>query len=321
MDNFTPFEKTLEKSGQFPLRANGISVLQVNLGKRCNMACKHCHVDAGSNRTEAMSPEIVEHCLRALKDSEIPTVDITGGSPEMHPRYREFAAECAKAGKTVITRTNLTILLEKGYDDLIDFFKEHRLEVIASLPYYRRQETDAMRGKGTFDKSIEALRKLNDAGYGKDGSGLALNLVYNPAGAFLPPPQETLENDFKNELGKRYGIVFNNLFALTNMPIARFLDYLKRSGNYAPYINKLVNAYNPSAAECVMCKNTVSISWDGLIYDCDFNQMLDIPVNHGAPSDIRQWDLKKLSEREVMIGLHCYGCTAGGGSSCGGQIA
>lgn len=320
-ENAVPFEEALKGSGLFPLKASGISVFQISLGKKCNQSCKHCHVDAGPNRTELMDSKTVDVCLAVLERSDIPTVDITGGAPEMHPQFRDFAARCRQMGKEVIVRTNLTILTEDGYTDLVDFFKENKLVVVASFPYFRKEETDAMRGKGVFEKSVKAIRRLNGVGYGREGSGLILNLMYNPSGAYLPPPQAMLEKDFKREMGKKYGLVFNNLLSLTNMPISRFRDYLKRSGNYAGYITKLVSAYNPAAAANVMCKSLLSISWDGFIYDCDFNQMLDLRVNHGAPSDIMEWDMKKLSERQIVTGLHCYGCTAGSGSSCGGQLS
>jgi radical SAM/Cys-rich protein len=318
---FTPFDEKLKTTGLFPLKACGVGILQLNLGKKCNQACKHCHVAAGPHRTELMDDRTMEICIEILQKSGIQAVDITGGAPEMHPRYRELVKRCRSLGKTVMTRCNLTILLEDGYTDLIEFFRENNVVVMASLPYYKKRETDAVRGAGVFDKSIEVVRRLNEAGFGREGSGLVLNLVYNPAGAFLPPPQTMLENDFKRELKKRHGLVFNRLLTMTNMPIARFQEYLERTRNYNPYLSKLVNSFNPKAAANVMCRSTLSIGWDGSMYDCDFNQMLDITVNHGAPSHISDWDLGKLEKRQIMTGIHCYGCTAGSGSSCGGAIS
>ncbi len=318
---FTPFDEKLKTSGLFPLTACGVGILQLNLGKKCNQACKHCHVAAGPARTETMDDETFERCLDILRNSNISAVDITGGAPELHPRYRELVKRCRSLGKTVMTRCNLTILMEDGHTDMVDFFREQSVIVMASLPYYKKRETDAVRGAGVFDRSIEAIRILNEAGFGVEGSGLILNLVYNPAGAFLPPPQPELENDFKRELEKRHSLVFNNLLTMINMPIARFQEYLERTRNYLPYVNRLVSSFNPDAAANVMCRSLLSVGWDGLMYDCDFNQMLEITVNHGAPAHVSDWDLEKLSGRQIMTGLHCYGCTAGAGSSCGGSIS
>ncbi|MFQ5432044.1 MAG: arsenosugar biosynthesis radical SAM (seleno)protein ArsS [Nitrospinota bacterium] len=318
---FTPFDEKLKSSGLFPLTACSVGILQLNLGKKCNQACKHCHVAAGPTRTELMDDETLERCLDILQKSGISAVDITGGAPELHPRYRELVKRCRSLGKTVMTRCNLTVLLEEGCTDMAEFFREQSVVVMASLPYYKKRETDAVRGAGVFDKSIEAIRMLNEAGFGVEGSGLILNLVYNPAGAFLPPPQPELENDFKRELEKRHSLVFNNLLTMINMPIARFQEYLERTKNYLPYVNRLVNSFNPDAAANVMCRSLLSVGWDGSMYDCDFNQMLDITVNHGAPSHVSDWDLGKLSGRQIMTGIHCYGCTAGSGSSCGGSIS
>ena len=320
-DKLTPFDEKLKTSGLFPLTASTIGILQLNLGKKCNQACKHCHVAAGPTRTEMMDDETFELCIDILQKSDISAVDITGGAPELHHRYRELVKRCRSLGKTVMTRCNLTVLMEDGYADMVEFFREQSVIVMASLPYYKKQETDAVRGAGVFDKSIEAMRKLNEAGFGVEGSGLILNLVYNPAGAFLPPPQPELENDFKRELEKRHSLVFNNLLTMINMPIARFQEYLERTKNYLPYVSRLVSSFNPDAAANVMCRSLLSVGWDGSMYDCDFNQMLDIRVNHGAPSHVSDWDIEKLSGRQIMTGLHCYGCTAGSGSSCGGSIS
>ena len=313
-----PFDKAIAESNLYPLTSTGISTLQVNVGRLCNQACRHCHVEAGPNRKEVMSKETMELCLDILRNSDISTVDITGGAPEMNPNFIWFVEECVKLGRHVMVRSNLTILTEPGYEDVPGFFAENQVEVIASLPYYMEQNTDSQRGKGVFQKSVAALKKLNALGYGIEGCGLILNLVFNPGGAFLPPSQRALEADYKREMQKRYGISFNNLFTITNLPVGRFLAYLNSSGNFEMYMGKLVASYNPSAATNVMCRNILSVGWDGTLYDCDFNQMLGLSVNHGAPSHLKEFDISMLSKRQIVTGIHCYGCTAGAGSSCGG---
>ncbi len=297
-----------------------MTVFQINVGKLCNQTCGHCHVDAGPDRREVMSPETAELCLAALARTEIPTVDITGGAPELCPSFRRLVEVARALDRHVIDRCNLTVLLLPSQRDLAEFLAAHRVEIVASLPYYLEEETDAQRGEGIFGKSIEALKRLNDLGYGHNGTGLQLNLVYNPVGAYLPPAQASIEADFKRELARRHGIVFNQLFTITNMPISRFLEFLLRSGNYEHYMEKLINAYNPAAAAGVMCRNTLSVGWDGVMYDCDFNQMLELPVNHGVPRHIRDFDPQRLHQREIVVGQHCFGCTAGAGSSCGGSV-
>lgn len=314
------FETALDATGLFPLRSTGMTVFQINVGKLCNQTCGHCHVDAGPDRREVMSPETAELCLAALARTEIPAVDITGGAPELCPSFRRLVEGAHALGRHVIDRCNLTVLLLPSQRDLAEFLASHRVEVVASLPYYLEAETDAQRGEGIFGKSIEALKRLNDLGYGHSDSGLQLNLVYNPVGAYLPPAQSSIEADFKRELARRHGIVFNQLFTITNMPISRFLEFLLRSGNYEHYMEKLVNAYNPAAAGGVMCRNTLSVGWEGTMYDCDFNQMLELPVNHGVPRHVRDFDPSRLNLREIVIGQHCFGCTAGAGSSCGGTV-
>ena len=315
------FKEKLLSAGLFPLRAIGVDTLQVNLGKMCNQTCKHCHVDAGPDRKEIMTLEVMQHCLNALANSDIATVDLTGGAPEMNPNFRWFVEEVCKLGKRIIVRCNLTIIVaNKKYHDLPFFFKDHKIEVVSSLPYFTSQKTDAQRGSGVFDDSIKALKLLNDVGYGKEGSGLILNLVYNPSGAFLPPSQAGLQADFKRELKRRFEIEFNELFAITNLPISRFLDYLIASGNYDAYMEKLVNSFNRHAAQNVMCRSMISVGWDGFLYDCDFNQMLDLKINSGRPDHIAFFDPDKLSDREIIINQHCFGCTAGAGSSCGGEL-
>jgi radical SAM/Cys-rich protein len=316
------FAEKLAETGLRPLRASGIQVLQINVGKLCNQACRHCHVDAGPDRDEAMTREVFEHCLRALERSDVPTVDLTGGAPELNPHFRWFVGRVAAPGRQVIVRCNLTIILaNKRFHDLPEFFRAHRVHVISSLPYYESGFTDRQRGHGVFERSIAALKLLNAVGYGREGTGLQLDLVYNPAGAFLPAPQAALEADFKRELHARHGIEFNRLYTIANLPISRFLDYLERSGNLEDYLERLVGAYNPTAAQGVMCRTTISVGWDGRLHDCDFNQMLEMGLEHGQPTHIRDFDPARLHARAIRVDQHCYGCTAGAGSSCGGSIA
>lgn len=316
-----PFDDALEESGLHPLTAAGIEVLQINVGKLCNQTCQHCHVDAGPDRKEIMTPETARLCIAALEKTAIPTLDITGGAPELNPNFRWLVSEARRLGRHVIDRCNLTVLLLASQRDLAGFLADHQVEVVASLPYFLAENTDAQRGEGVFDKSIEALRKLNSLGYGVDGSDLALHLVYNPVGAFLPPPQKSIEADFKRELLDRYGVVFHSLFAITNMPISRFLEFLVRTKNYDGYMRRLVGAYNPAAAANVMCRRMLSVGWDGTLYDCDFNQMLELPVNHGARPHIGEFAEGALGRRRIVTRQHCYGCTAGAGSSCGGATS
>jgi len=314
------FDTQLQQAGLSPLRATGLTVMQINVGKLCNQTCRHCHVDAGPDRIERMSRETAEYCIRALAKTDIPTVDLTGGAPELNPQFRWLVEQAHGLGRHVIDRCNLSVLLLPSQVDLAEFLAAHRVEIIASLPSYRASQTDAQRGDGIFEKSIEALRRLNQLGYGQPDSGLALNLVYNPVGAFLPPKQEAIEAQFRKELRARYGVEFNHLYTITNMPISRFLEFLVESGNYEQYMERLANAFNPTAAAGVMCRYTISVSWDGTLYDCDFNQMLDLPVDHGAPAHIRDFDPVQLNQHQILTRNHCYGCTAGTGSSCGGSV-
>jgi radical SAM/Cys-rich protein len=316
-----PFQQKLEETGLYPLKPTGVEIFQVNVGKMCNQVCKHCHVDAGPDRKEIMTRATMKECLLALQENpQLKTVDLTGGAPEMNPDFRWFVEEIKKLDKHIIVRCNLTIILaNKKYHDLPEFYKKHNIEVVSSLPFYTQDRTDRQRGDGVFEDSIKALQMLNEVGYGKEGSGLTLNLVYNPAGAFLPPPQDSLEKEYKKELMEHFGIEFHNLFAITNLPISRYLDYLLQSGNYEKYMEKLVNAYNPTAAANVMCRNTISIGWDGYLYDCDFNQMLDLKLD-GIVKHISQFDTSVLKERNIIVNQHCFGCTAGSGSSCGGAV-
>jgi radical SAM/Cys-rich protein len=313
------FDAALLGAGLFPLRSTGIEILQINLGKKCNQTCHHCHVDAGPERTEMMPGDVVDACLRVLAESDIPTLDITGGAPELHLQFRRIVREATAMDRRVIDRCNLTVTRLPNYRYIPAFLAEHRVEVIASLPYYQAHQTDAQRGDGVFDASIAALKELNALGYGRPGSGLVLNLVTNPVGAFLPPPQAAAERDWRRELDRRYGVVFNRLYTITNMPISRFLDHLEGKGQTETYLRRLVEAFNPAAAAGVMCRNTLSVGWDGTLYDCDFNQMLDLPLSE-PPRHIQDFDRAPLDARRIAVGPHCFGCTAGGGSSCGGAV-
>lgn len=313
------FKEKLEEIDLFPLKPTGIEIFQINVGYMCNMTCKHCHVDAGPDRDEIMTKETFEYCLEALDNSDIDTVDLTGGAPEMNPHFRWFVEEVSELGKDVIVRSNLTILTTAPkYQELPEFFAEHGVEVTCSLPFYNKSRTDRQRGEGTYDKSIEALKTLNKVGYGKEDTGLELNLVYNPTGAFLPSDEQSIEKEFKRQLDRKHNITFNNLFAITNLPISRFLDFLLKSGNLDEYMDRLISSFNPAAAKEVMCRNTISVGWDGTLYDCDFNQMLEMPVEESSPRHISEWNELKLNDRQIRINQHCFGCTAGAGSSCGG---
>jgi radical SAM/Cys-rich protein len=312
------FDAALEGAGLRPLRPTRTEIFQMNLGKMCNQTCRHCHVDAGPDRREVMSRETMEQCLAALAQTDIPTVDLTGGAPEMNPHFRWLVEEVRKLGRQVMDRCNLTILETAPHAGLPEFFAQHRVEVVCSLPHYRALNTDKQRGEGVYEKSIRALKRLNALGYGDGKSGLRLVLVTNPVGAFLPSSQASLEAEWKRELLKNHGIVFDALFTITNMPISRFLEWLEQSGNLETYMERLVTAFNPVAARGVMCRNTLSVGWDGQLYDCDFNQMLELPVEARAPRHIRDFDRAKLEAREIVTDRHCFGCTAGAGSSCGG---
>lgn len=321
-DELPTFANKIKETNQFPLRPKKLEILQINLGYMCNQVCAHCHVDAGPDRKEIMTIETMNQCLNVIKKTEAHTLDLTGGAPEMNPNFRWFVAEASKAGiKDFIVRSNLTIIrANKKYHDLPEFFKKHNIHVVSSMPHWTRGKTDKQRGDGVFDKSIKALQMLNDVGYGIEGSDLKLDLVYNPSGAFLPGDQMALENDFKKALKNDFNIDFHSLFAITNLPISRFLDYLIASENYEDYMYALVEAYNPSAVENVMCTNTISISWDGWLYDCDFNQMLNLKVNSKV-KHISEYNEELLQNRNIIINQHCYGCTAGAGSSCQGVVA
>lgn len=314
-----PFPQKLEESGLPPLRPGALEIFQINIGKMCNQVCAHCHVDAGPDRKEIMTRQTMQLCLDVLRDLEVKTVDLTGGAPEMNPDFRWFVEALRALGKDVLVRCNLTILVaNKKYHDLPAFYRDHAVVLASSLPFYSADRTDRQRGEGVFRDSITALQMLNNVGYGKPGTGLLLNLVYNPSGAFLPSGQEQMERDFKAELKKHYGIDFNKLLCITNMPVSRYLEYLLRSGNYEKYMDRLVTAFNPSAARNVMCRHTLSVGWDGYLYDCDFNQMLEMKVASPA-QHLRDFDMINLNNRLIRVNQHCYGCTAGSGSGCGGS--
>ncbi|QLE00782.1 arsenosugar biosynthesis radical SAM protein ArsS [Galbibacter sp. BG1] len=316
------FKQKIAETNQFPLRPKKLEILQINVGYMCNQVCSHCHVDAGPDRKEIMTKETMLQCIDVIKTTGAHTLDLTGGAPEMNPNFRWFVEEASKAGvKDFIVRSNLTIIeANKKYHDLPEFFKKHNVHVVSSMPHWTKGKTDKQRGEGVFNKSIEALKKLNNVGYGMPGSDLKLDLVYNPAGAFLPTNQASMEKDFKKALMDDFGIQFHNLFAITNLPISRFLEYLIASDNYEDYMYSLVEAFNPSAVSNVMCTNTISVSWDGWLYDCDFNQMLELKVASKV-KHISEYNEAVLNDRDIIISQHCYGCTAGSGSSCQGSVA
>lgn len=321
------FEETLARNG-LNLSPIGIETLQVNVTRLCNQACHHCHVDASPKRTEQMDRATVDRCLEVLAlHPTIAKLDLTGGAPELNPHFDYFVTEARRLSKHVMVRHNLTVTIDgnpqtgESKRHLPEFFAEHRVEVISSLPYYQQFFTDKQRGNGVFQKSMEAMKMLNAVGYGQPDSGLELNLVYNPVGAFLPASQESLERQYKRELAEKFGVTFSKLFTITNMPINRFRKDLLRLGTYDDYLAKLVNSFNPSAASGVMCRSLISVGFDGRLYDCDFNQMLDLELSPADGATIFDFDLEKLSRRKIIFNQHCYGCTAGAGSSCGGATA
>jgi radical SAM/Cys-rich protein len=316
------FHRKLKSLNVDSIRVSQLEIFQINIGKLCNQTCSHCHVDAGPDRKEEnMSFETLERCLYLIKTYNFKKVDITGGAPEMNAHFRWFVEECTQINVEVMVRCNLTIIkANKKYHDLPEFFAANKVHVISSLPYFSASRTDAQRGDGVFEDSISALQMLNAVGYGVEGSSLLIDLVYNPSGAFLPGDQNQLESEFKRQLKRKYDIVFNNLFAITNLPISRFLDYLLENGKYLDYMHQLVDAFNLATLDGLMCKNTISISWDGFMYDCDFNQMLDLKFT-GKAKHINDFDFDEILNRKIIINNHCYGCTAGAGSSCGGEIA
>ena len=315
------FVEKLESGGQ-SLSRRAVDVLQVNLGRYCNLACLHCHVESGPTRKEMMSRENVEAVLSFLARTAIPTVDITGGAPELHPDFAHLVSSARRLGRHVMDRCNLTVIFEPGMEYLPEFFKRHEVELVCSLPCYSEENVDKQRGKGTFDASIQALQILNRLGYGQPESSLILGLVYNPVGPHLPLPQDKLEQDYKRILAEQFGIAFNHLYCLTNMPITRYATHLKLRGEYDRYLELLANNFNFATLDQVMCRNLISVGWDGLVYDCDFNQVLNLPVRDGAgqPLKIASLSLDGVVNRPITVGDHCYACTAGAGSSCGGAL-
>ncbi|MCK9375175.1 MAG: arsenosugar biosynthesis radical SAM protein ArsS [Syntrophobacterales bacterium] len=315
-----PFARKLEYLGYPDLKAESVNILQVNLGWRCNQACKHCHLLAGPQRPEQMTKDTIDEIIEVVRRWSIPTVDLTGGAPELNPHYEYLVERLDQEGTHILTRCNLTILLEPGKEHLPEFFRDHRVELVCSLPYYQEDPVDRLRGAGVFQKSLEALRRLNRLGYG-ESPDLRLNLMYNPAGAFLPPAEGPLEEVFRRELLGRHQIRFHRLFTLLNMPIGRFKEFLKRSKIYERYMRMLVSGFNPATLAGLMCRSLLSVAWDGRLFDCDFNQALDLPLSTGLPQTIGEFDLDALGRRPIRLGDHCYGCTAGLGSSCGGKLA
>ncbi len=322
------FDQTLKQFNQ-PLTRKAPEILQVNVGKMCNITCVHCHVNAGPGRKEIMTLDTVDKILDWLKDaSQIHTVDLTGGAPEMNPHFKHFVREARRMGKKVINRCNLVILLEPGYEEYGDFFAEQKIEIVASLPCYSPKNVEEQRGEGVFDRSIAGLQKLNALGYGIDPE-LTLNLVYNPNGAFLPGDQDELEAEYKVELKRAFDIVFNSLFAITNIPIARYSSYLKRNKMLDEYMQLLIDNFNPKSINGLMCRDTINVGWEGEVYDCDFNQQLKLQLaDKGEEADVADlklhaWDvdLVRFEKLPIKTGPHCFGCTAGSGSSCGGTVA
>ena len=316
------FEATLLREGVGGLRRAEPRTLQVNVGKLCNQACHHCHVDAGPKRTEIMASTTAERVLEVLEQNcGVHTLDITGGAPELNPSFRRLVERARALDRAVMVRCNLTILLVEGMAWLGEFYRDQGVTLVCSLPCYTADNVDKQRGHGVFDGSIRALRRLNELGYGRPGSALRLDLVYNPVGAYLPGPQAELAARYREHLGREYGIEFHELFTLTNMPIARFADQLRRTGEFERYMGLLVNHFNPGTVEGLMCRHLVSVGWDGALYDCDFNQMLEIPL---AARSLRTiWDIddvRSLIDEPIATGPHCFGCTAGAGSSCGGAL-
>lgn len=316
-----PFVQKIKQNGD-GFRKRKIDMLQVNMGKYCNQACLHCHVEAGPGRKEMMTRKTVEGIFSFLERSGIPTVDITGGAPELNPNFDYLVESCVRLGRHVMDRCNLTVLFEPGKEYLPKFFKRNRVEVICSLPCYTEENVDRQRGDGTFDLSIRGLKLLNDLGYGVPGTGLELHLVYNPLGAYLPPSQEQLEQNYKKILREKFGIVFNRLYCLANMPITRFEKFLRLRGQYDQYMELLEDNFNPATLDAVMCRSLFSVDWQGSVYDCDFNQVLDLPLTDREGKPLKIWDLQQgeADARPIVVGDHCYGCTAGAGSSCGGAL-
>ncbi len=316
----TPGDMSFREKIQAPLTAEGIRILQLNVGYRCNLACKHCHVEAGPHRRESMNRDVMERCVRILEQYPVETVDITGGAPEMNPWLPWFIQAVSRLRRRVMVRSNLAVLRAEAYRHFPALYREHGVEIVASLPDLRADRVDRQRGRSVFEQVIAAMRDLNALGYGRPGSGLKLDLVYNPVGAYLPGAQQAIEHEYRQRLAARHGVTFNTLFCLTNCPVGRFLEFLIRSENYDDYMAGLISTFNHQALPHVMCRSTLSVGWDGRLYDCDFNQMLRLTVDHGAPDHIRFFDFERLRSRQIVVHNHCFACTAGAGSSCQGAL-
>ena len=314
------FEKMASKNNREGLYAGEIQIIQVNVGLRCNQECAHCHLSASPGNTEMMTWEVMEKVLRIAESAAPETVDITGGAPELNPNLKPFIRELSAMGIRTQVRTNLTALLEPGNEGLAEFFRDHKVALVGSLPCYLEENVSAQRGRGVYEKSIDAIRRLNSLEYGMD-PGLQLNLVYNPGGAFLPGDQASLEDAYKKELHERFGIKFTNLLTITNMPLGRFEEQLKKESRLEKYLKLLSDSFNPKTLSGLMCRHQISIGWDGALYDCDFNLALKMVMNHGAPDHIDRWNLEDVVDRRIVTGMHCFGCTAGRGSSCAGALA
>ncbi|MDF3128338.1 arsenosugar biosynthesis radical SAM protein ArsS [Kiritimatiellaeota bacterium B1221] len=314
------FDDVLTQHGQWLERAEA-KILQINVGKMCNLACVHCHVGAGPTRKEIMIRECMDKILEWSEDNPLPVVDLTGGAPEMFPHFREMVTWFRSRGVQVMDRCNLTILLQPGYEWAAEFLRDQQVEIVASMPCYSPENVNAQRGNGVFDESIEALQLLNRLGYGVE-EGLPLNLVYNPNGAFLPPDQEQLEAVYKRELQTHFGIQFHQLYALTNLPVSRFASYLKQRGSYEEYLQLLKESFNPASVNGLMCRDTISVDWEGRVFDCDFNQQMEMQTGFdGEAQSLWDLDLRRWKQSEIRTAPHCFGCTAGQGSSCGGKTS
>lgn len=316
----TPFASKMKEVDLFPLKPKQLEILQINVGYMCNMECTHCHVDASPRRKEITPKDILQKCLDVLDaNPSITTVDLTGGAPEMNPNFQWLIEELSKRNVETIVRSNLTILVEGKFKTYPEFLAKHKVTIISSLPCYTEENTDAQRGDGTFNRSVKALQILNELGYGRQ-EDLQLHLVYNPGGAFIAPSQAKLEDDYKRELSERFNIDFHNLYTITNLPVSRFLEYLHNEGRLNEYVELLANSFNPFAAKDVMCTNTLSVDWNGNLFDCDFNQILKLPVAVKKSRNIMDFDAEELSKRNIVFNQHCFGCTAGEGSSCQGAL-
>ena len=313
------FERQIAGISGNGLHSVKVETLQVNLGLRCNQQCNHCHIEASPQRDEIMEWDVMEMVLKAAKSARCQLVDLTGGAPEINPYFRRFVAALCQEGHCVQVRTNLTVLLEPDMEGMPEFLRKHQVRLVASMPCYLEENVRAQRGPGAYAKSVAAIRRLNGLGYGSD-QGLPLNLVYNPGGPFLPPAQSALEEDYRRELGQRFGIVFSHLLTITNMPLGRFRNELDRRGQRETYLQLLRDSFNLRTVSGLMCRNQLSVGWDGTLYDCDFNLALGLPVNHGAPDQIKNFRPGDLMVRRIVTGDHCFGCTAGSGSSCGGAL-